>query len=99
MMIRFRVVVDDTCQKKNQTHQFESFNQELIGIMLNKGCTDEEIKNFLGVLQIWSNKMINWGEKLRILLYLEWSFKKNPKSKKSLDLDKYLWRNLGVKPR
>ena len=32
--------------------------------MVNKGRILREIGNFLGTLQIWSNRMTNWGEKL-----------------------------------
>ena len=38
--------------------------------MVNKGRIHGEIGNFQGILQIWSDWMRNWGEKLGILVNL-----------------------------
>ena len=46
-------------------------NHKLISIMMNKGQIYEDLGYFLGVLQIRSNQMTNWSEKLEILVYLE----------------------------
>ena len=39
--------------------------------MVNKGRIYREIGKILDILQIWSNQMMNWGEKLRVLVDLE----------------------------
>ena len=46
--------------------------------MVNKGRNHKEKGNFWGVLQIQSNQMKNWAEKLEILLYRKENSKKNP---------------------
>ena len=52
--------------KKFLNSQVLSFNQEFYNIMVNKSQIHKELGKFLGILQIWSNQMRNWGEKLGI---------------------------------
>ena len=49
----------------------------------------EIYENFWNVIEIWSNWMTNWVEKLGILVFWKEDSKKNPRNKKLLNLDQY----------
>ena len=48
-----------------------------------------ELKYFYVFFEIWSNQMMNWGDKLRILIYLERELKDESKEKKITQFDRY----------
>ena len=68
--------------------------------MMNKDRVHEDLGEFLGVLEIWYNRMMNCVEKLGILVfYLKEDSKKNPHDKKAHNLDQNSHRNQWAKSR
>ena len=51
--------------------------------MVNKGRIYKEVGNFQAIIQIWSNRILNWDEKLGILVDLKRRLQDKPMKSKN----------------